>query len=497
MAADSEGRSRPGPIVALDGPGSSGKTSVGAAAAARLRLRFCDTGLLYRAVTYEAQRRGVRETEPDRLVELVAGIRLEADAAGRYGTLTVNGVDVSAQVQVPEVDASVSAYARIPALRSALLERQRQIAAGGGIIMAGRDIGIAVLPDAEIKLFLDASVEERARRRAADRGASPEGPEAAAILEQLRQRDDRDTSRDVAPLRIPPDAVVIRTDGNDFKTTVELVVSAIQGAMQAPAAPVGDAPPALRARSGASTHRRKPIEATPIATRVGWVIRIGSFVMRWLARWFTRVRIEGDVAAIPRTGPVLIVANHASNADPVLIGGFLNQRLGRPINWMGKREVFEWPVISWLARHGGVHPVERGEADVEAFRTAMRILEGGNILAVFPEGTRSPDGRLQHAKDGVAVLASRSRTTIVPIGVGESDRLWPKGRRFPGRTPVVIIHVGRPFTLAEAMAEGDPAVESVDSRRRANAAGTDLIMRRIAALLPARQRGAYDEPRPG
>ncbi len=255
--------------------------------------------------------------------------------------------------------------------------------------------------------------------------------------------------------------------------------------------------------------RKTPITPTPIARTVGPVIRIGSFVMRVVARLFTRVEIEGDLAAFPRTGTVLIAANHASNADPVLIGGFLNARLGRPINWMGKREVFEWPVISWLARHGGVHPVDRGSADVEAFRTAMRILDGGNILAVFPEGTRSPDGRLQPAKDGAAVLAARSGATIVPIGVGDSDLLWPKGRFLPRRTPRVTVRIGTPFTLAEVTAapptpstggadaqpdaQPDAAGASAGaSRRRSNAAATELIMRRIAALLPPRQQGAYE-----
>jgi 1-acyl-sn-glycerol-3-phosphate acyltransferase len=252
------------------------------------------------------------------------------------------------------------------------------------------------------------------------------------------------------------------------------------------------------------TTRKRAIEPTPIARTVGPVIFIGSFVMRCVARIFTRVEIVGELASFPRTGAVLLVANHASNADPVLIGGFLNTRLGRPINWMGKREVFDWPIVSWLARHGGVHPVDRGSADVEAFRTAVRILEDGNILAVFPEGTRSPDGRLQAAKDGAAVLAARSGATIVPIGVGESDRLWPKGHKLPRRTPRVTIRIGAPFTLAEAMpkpatpatpAAGDEAAPKGASRRASNAAATDLILRRIAALLPPRQRGAYgDEP---
>jgi 1-acyl-sn-glycerol-3-phosphate acyltransferase len=186
------------------------------------------------------------------------------------------------------------------------------------------------------------------------------------------------------------------------------------------------------------------------------------------------------------------VANHASNADPVLIGGFLNPRIGRPMNWLGKREVFEVPGLAWLAHHGGVHPVDRGAADIEAFKAAMRILEAGHILAVFPEGTRSPDGRLQAAKDGVTVLASRSGATVVPMGVADSDRLWPRGRRLPRFTPSVTVRIGEPFRIDEALAISDPDVAG--DRRLAKEAGTRLIMRRIAELLPQRQRGVYGDP---
>jgi 1-acyl-sn-glycerol-3-phosphate acyltransferase len=132
----------------------------------------------------------------------------------------------------------------------------------------------------------------------------------------------------------------------------------------------------------------------------------------------------------------------------------------------------------------------------------MRILDGGYVLAVFPEGTRSPDGRLQLAKDGVAVLAARSGATIVPIGVADSDQLWPKGRTFPRRTPRVTVRVGAPFTLAAIMPAAPAPTAGEEraagaSRRQSNAVATDLIMRRIAALLPPRQRGAYDGDGPG
>jgi cytidylate kinase len=110
------------------------------------------------------------------------------------------------------------------------LGRQRDLAARGGIIMAGRDIGTIVLPDADLKLFLDASVEERARRRTEQRGLDPDGPEAASILGALRRRDRLDASRAIAPLRVPPGARIITTDGNVFEDTVAAVVGAIRDA---------------------------------------------------------------------------------------------------------------------------------------------------------------------------------------------------------------------------------------------------------------------------
>ena len=482
----------PGLVVALDGPGSSGKSSVGAAAAARLGYRFCDTGLLYRAVTWLAIRRGIGETDPAALVRLVEEVRLVPDESGRLGRAEVAGEDVSAAVRSPEVDAAVSALSRVPELRAALLVRQRRIADGGRIVMAGRDIGTVVLPNADLKIFLDASPEERARRRTEERGLESGGSAADEVLEQLRRRDELDTTRPVAPLRAATDAVRLRTDGNALETTVELVVAAIRHRESELAALV--APPSATRTRIRGARRRRPIESTPIATRMTVIITVTSFVMRLLTRLFTRVRIDGDIGAIPRTGAAIIVGNHASNADPVLIGAFLAPRIGRPMNWLGKREVFDVPGLSWLARHGGVHPVERGAADIEAFRTAMRILDAGHILAVFPEGTRSPDGRLQEAKDGVAVLASRSGATVVPIGVSDSDRLWPKGGRLPRFTPSVTMTIGEPFRLDEALGIADR--DAGRDRRLAKEAGTRLIMRRIAALLPPRQRGAYADKAP-
>ncbi len=217
-------------VVALDGPASSGKSSVGAAAARELGYRFCDTGLLYRALTDIALRRGVDLGDPVALVPLVDEVELAADEGGRLSRVLVDGVDVTDEVRRPEVDRSVSELSRVPEVRAALLARQRALADGGGIVMAGRDIGTVVLPDADLKIFLDASAEERARRRAEERGLAPGSPEASAILADLRRRDDLDRNRPVAPLRPADDALHVQTDGNSFEQTVAAVEAAIRTA---------------------------------------------------------------------------------------------------------------------------------------------------------------------------------------------------------------------------------------------------------------------------
>ena len=210
---------------------------------------------------------------------------------------------------------------------------------------------------------------------------------------------------------------------------------------------------------------------------------------RIFVRAMSRTRVEGAIDELPRVGPLILAANHASNFDAVVLGSWLTPELGRRIHWLGKKELFAWPIVGWLAANNGVHPVDRGAADVEAFRLAKRILDEGHVLFVFPEGTRSRDGALHEAQDGVAVLALRTGAPIVPIGIAGSHRVWPRGQKIPLPGGHVTVRVGRPFRLADELPQGT-------DRRTAKSLATTLIMERIAALLPPSQRGAYAGPRP-
>jgi 1-acyl-sn-glycerol-3-phosphate acyltransferase len=226
--------------------------------------------------------------------------------------------------------------------------------------------------------------------------------------------------------------------------------------------------------------------AAPFDRSVTPLVRACALGGRLFTRAVTRLRVEGDLSAIPREGPLIIASNHASNLDPVVLGSWLVPAVDRRIHWLGKKELFDWPVVGWLARNGGVHPVDRSGSDVEAFRLAKRILDEGHILLVFPEGTRSPTGELQEARDGVALLALRTGAPILPIGIAGSDRVWPRGRKLPKPGGRVVMRIGSPLRLDEAIPPGT-------DRRAAKALATTLLMGRIAALLPPAQRGPYGD----
>ena len=224
-----------GPVIALDGPASSGKSSVGAAVAAALGLRFFDSGLLYRALAWAALDHAVEPADGPGVAALASSVTVEEDEDGRLDRVVIDGRDVSAEIRTPEVDRVVSAVARAPEVRATLLVRQRALVEGGGIVVAGRDIGTVVLPGADVKIWLDASAEERAARRALERGIDPASGAGRAILDDLRRRDRADEARAIAPARPADDAIHVRTDGNTLDQTVAAVIRATMTCLAAAA----------------------------------------------------------------------------------------------------------------------------------------------------------------------------------------------------------------------------------------------------------------------
>jgi CMP/dCMP kinase len=212
-------------IIAIDGPSGAGKGTVARAVAARLGYRHIDTGAMYRALAWKALHDGVDLSNEAATAAL--GERAAFDVGdGRIG---IDGHEVASAIRTPEIDKASAMLARLPAVRRVLVARQRSYGEGGGVVMEGRDIGTVVFPDADLKIYLDASPEERARRRAADPAhTSSTSARLADVATALAERDKSDSTRAVSPLTIAPDAVVIDTTGVPVERVVEQVLALVE-----------------------------------------------------------------------------------------------------------------------------------------------------------------------------------------------------------------------------------------------------------------------------
>ena len=214
-------------LIAIDGPSGAGKGTVARALAARLGYRHIDTGAMYRALAWKAIQDGVDLT--DEAATAALGERAAFDVEG--GRIGIDGHDVKAAIRTPEIDKAAAAVARHPAVRRALVARQRSYGEGGGVVMEGRDIGTVVFPGADVKIYLDASPEERARRRAEDPAhASSKNARLSDVATALAERDKSDSTRAVSPLSVAPDSVVIDTTGVPIADVVERVLRLVTGA---------------------------------------------------------------------------------------------------------------------------------------------------------------------------------------------------------------------------------------------------------------------------
>ena len=210
-------------IIAIDGPSGAGKGTVARAIASNLGYRHVDSGAMYRAVGWKALREGIALDDEVSVSELASRTHIEVGA-----TTTVDGEDVTRAIRTPEIDRAAAAVARLPTVRTILVARQREVAANGGIVMEGRDIGTVVFPHADVKLYLDASAEERARRRAHD-PAHHGGPEKVSdVATLLTERDRLDSTRAASPLYAASDAIVIDTTGKLIEEVVAEVMEIVR-----------------------------------------------------------------------------------------------------------------------------------------------------------------------------------------------------------------------------------------------------------------------------
>ena len=388
-------------IVAIDGPAGSGKTTTARGVAKGLGLRHVDTGAMYRAVTWKALDTGTEPSDEPRIGEISRAIDI---AFSREGTgaeeISADGVDITDAVRSLEVTRHVSLVSSYPAVRRSMVRLQRHLAREGGVVLEGRDIGSVVLPGAHVKIFLHASVDERAKRRLRELESKGVQKTFEEIRLDIERRDRLDSTREMSPLKIAVGAHVVDTTSLTIEEEIRRIVDIARetaSSLSSRAVPKGDENPCAA--------QRPVYAATCVSVRFFGRVLFGLRVVR---------RDRSELAE-----NYIYACNHRSNADPPIVGA----SIGREVHIMAKDSLFDIPLLGRLIRFYNAIPMRRGSVDREALRAASDVLSRGGSLLIFPEGTRSRGEGLGDAKRGVGYLALTTGVPVVPIYAQGTGRL--------------------------------------------------------------------------
>ena len=485
-------------IVAIDGPAGSGKSTVAHAVAERRQLTYLDTGAMYRSVTLRCLREGVDLADEKAVAAVAAAARIEFGAGEKGQTVLLDGQDVTADIRTPEVDRNVSVVSAVPAVREVMVALQRAVADTGDVVAEGRDIGTVVFPSAEVKVFLTASDEARAHRRAVQReggdaakdaSATADAAEEQQILDDIRRRDKLDSSRAESPLRAADDAHRIDSSDLTLDQVIDQVLALVDAAREGKAAeakpeaeavakPADEtaakpeaeaaAKPAKRERAGVA--KAKPGEGRmrafagnsfedyydhgmrdyplPARALLACVVCLVGAVTKILWPWKFE---QGELMWEESRGRVLVM-NHVSMLEPVVVVcslWFHGQRV-RPIY---KSEFDKAGIVTWLfSRVGGI-PIQRGSADLKAVRRAQRALQRGEVVLIYPEGTRIKTDEKAPIHGGFALIAQMGKAPVQPSAVVGARDITRPGRFFKklGR---VFLKVGPCIEFSELGVKG-------------------------------------------
>lgn len=440
-------------IIAIDGPAASGKSTVAREVARRMNCIYVDSGSFYRGVTWKMIQEGVNTKNPLLVLPVLLKSKWKFEVRGGAVVFSIDGAEPGEELRGKEVREAVSDIAAMPAVRTFVVTRLRRLKKLGSLAMEGRDIGSVVFPKTPYKFYLDADPEERARRRHAELVAKGETEKAQEVLESLQRRDGKDASRKTAPLKIADGAYVIDTSGHGIEEVTRILMDRIAD-LERP---------------------RSDKMINPI-----WY-RMTCKVFGICLRLCNRIRVYG-VQNVPKTGGVIIASNHASYLDPPAVGA--SSRRMRMTHFMARDTLFRNPLMGAFLRRVGVIPLDRDRGDVKAMKTAIQLLRDGAAVALFPEGTRSPDGTLQPAKPGIGFLVAKGNAPVVPVYVHGSYEAWSKHSGGLKRKPVTVIF-GQLITQEEIRGLGDG--------REAYGLIGDLIMKRIAELKEKFEKGQIHE----
>lgn len=413
-------------IVAIDGPSGTGKGTVTSYLAKKLNLMYLDTGATYRCVALKLLKENISLDEKDKIEIVLKNINIEF----KKDKVLLDGEDVSLKIRENEVSNFVAKVAELPEVRHSLVDLQRKMAEGKDVILEGRDIGTNVFPNADVKFFLDASQEERIKRRLKQNKEKGIASTEEEVRQNIISRDESEKTRELNPLRQAEDAIYVDTSNLNVKEVENKLYKIIKK----------------------KKHDAKWIERGYIQTKDTFFKRLTRNVVKGILSSLYhiafRVKITG-LENLELDEGFIICANHINYLDAAGIV-LLNKK---KIRFVAKSDLYRFPFISFLGHTFDVIPIKRGKNDLASIKMCLKALKNKEILGIFPEGTRKGLEKNVKIKNGAVFLAEKAKAKIVPVGISGSFKAFSK----------VYINYGKPIDIMSFKKETPDWIDEASS----------------------------------
>lgn len=397
--------------IAMDGPVGAGKSSVADDVAKALGILHLDTGAMYRAFAWYALQKGVSVEDEAALEALTHEAMPEVAYVDGAQRTSIAGQDVTDLIRTPEVSMATSTASKFASVRRAMVARQQELAKTQDVLLDGRDIGTVVLPDAMLKIYLTAAPEARAQRRYDEMIRKGQETTYEEVLADVIARDEQDMNREVDPLRPAEDAQIVDSTDMNQQQVVENILMRVN---------------MKRGKKPGKSGKWLPL------------YRYGLAVVRPLMRFLFPMTFH-NLENMQQDAPAIIISNHTSMLDPVALA-MTNYRYH--IRFMGKKELMKSPLIRWFFKWLDMIPVDRHNTDMAAIRACMKVLASGEVLGVFPEGTRHKEGVMEELESGIALIALRSKAPLLPVYLTDKPRLFRRIHVYCG-TVIPVSHIAK------------------------------------------------------
>ena len=414
-------------IVAIDGPSGTGKGTITELIAKKFNFQYLDTGATYRCVTLKMIKENIKLDETEKIKEMLKNIKIDFEGEKVF----LDGEEVTKKIREEEVTNLVSQVSHIGEVRSAMVELQRRMSEGKEVILDGRDIGTNVFPNAEVKIYLDASSEERAKRRFKQNQEKGIDIPFEEVKKNIEFRDQNDKSAKIGALKQAEDAVYIDTTNLSIKEVEKKVSDVIKKKQKL----------------------IKKIENGYVMTKdTKWKRFSRGFVKGFLGglyRIIYRPKMNG-LENLPKDEGYIICANHMNYLDAA--GLILCNKF--PIRFIAKADLYRFGILSYLGHLFDIIPVKRDKSDINSIKLCLKALKNKEILGIFPEGTRKGLEKNAKVKNGAVFLAEKAKVKIIPVGISGSFKPFTK----------VTFNYGKPIDVQEFKKDGSDWLDKASNK---------------------------------